>query len=86
MSGTRDVAHGNETLTCPFCSQKFENIESLQSHRVKEHSISAQTQYDRLSQDCRQVHNIIWGSRALQFQLLWVLLLLLINWIAGREL
>jgi hypothetical protein len=59
MSGTSDIRR-NEPLTCPLCGKTIEGNETLEAHSAKHHII-VQAQYDRLAQDWRQVHNIIWG-------------------------
>ena len=85
MSGTSDIRR-NEPLTCPLCGKTIEGNETLEAHTAKHHII-VQAQYDRLAQDWRQVHNIIWGIPTIAITIITGISLLLIShhWKGGRE-
>lgn len=65
MSETGEAPRGS-IFRCDYCGQPFDNQEKLNSHisflhSEKKSSLDLRTQYDRLAEDWRQVHSVVWG-------------------------
>jgi hypothetical protein len=65
LSKTDESPDPTEETICKICRKSFRNQEELDHHsssiELREKPLTVQTQYDRIAQDWRQVHTIVWG-------------------------
>jgi hypothetical protein len=60
LSDTGASTNGADQIKCKVCGQVFDTEEDLEAHKSSL-NLTIQTEYERLADDWRQVHTVMWG-------------------------